>query len=76
VGVCRRGTSVPILPLAKKRLSTCPTPKQKNPRTIRRALLAIWTPNGFLRRNLGGIIVLGIVVALPERRPRPPTVTP
>jgi len=36
----------------------------KNPGTIRRAMLAISTPNGFLRRNLGGIIVLGILVAL------------
>jgi hypothetical protein len=36
----------------------------KNPSTIRRALLAISTPNGFVRRNLAGIIVLGILVAL------------
>ncbi len=36
----------------------------KTPSTIRRALLAISTPNGFLRRNLGAIIIVGIVVAL------------
>ena len=35
----------------------------KNPRTIRRALLAVSTPNGLLRRNLAGIIGLGVVVA-------------
>ncbi len=36
----------------------------KNPRTVGRALLAISTPNGFLRRNLSWFVVVGLVVAL------------